>query len=49
MQIQRGPRKTMDFLMLPRQMYGASLGVELGEGFLSEDNLGGRAPTLLEI
>lgn len=49
LEIRRGERGVLDFLMMVREQAGLRLGIELAEAFISEDPLFGGAPTLLEI
>ncbi len=49
MPISRGERSAMDFLLLARSSIGARIGVQLGEGFITHDAMGGGAATLFDL
>lgn len=49
MEISRGERSILDLLLLWREHTGTRIGVELGEGFLCEDVLGGAAEQLYSL
>lgn len=49
MEIRRGSLGVKDMLLLWRQQAGVPIRAELGEGFLSEDTLGGDVETLLRL
>lgn len=49
LEITRGERSILDLLMLWREQTGTRIGVQLGEGFLCEDALGGPAEQLFSL